>query len=334
MAKRDLYWDTLKFVLIFSVVYNHTISSFCPDGSFNRAIHSLIQLFDMPLFIIISGRFSHIRDLDKYKIGCLRIFETYIVFQFIRSIPSLYSESLSFDSIVSFFTRTQYTLWYLVCLIYWRILVMLIPKKFLFEKPFVVLTLCFAISILGGFTPVKILSLQRAMAFLPFFFMGYYSTEIDLKSWLSKIHIGIPVLSLLASFIFIYYYLNYDLVFVLSGRVSYQFYPSLSPSMACMARCLFILAAIFISTMVMRLVRVQPLMAKYGGATLVIYIFHSFVIQGVRMLIKQGYLPSNEVALFIIAVVITLGLVYLSRFQIVNFMLNPVTYVRNRFYGK
>ena len=332
MAKRDLYWDTLKFVLIFFVVYFHSTGGLNLASSFNGPFRSFIQLFAMPLFIFVSGRFSHIRVIDKYKTGCLRILETYIVFQFIRSIPSMYSDSFSLDSLLSFLLIPKYTLWYLQCLIYWRIFVMLIPQKFLSEKPFFVLTICFALSILGGFIPVEILSFQRAMAFLPFFFMGYYSTEIDLKGWLSKIHIGIPVISLFASYLFLYYFLNFDLDFVLHGRMAFWSYPSLSPSVMCMARCIYVLAAIFVSTMVMRLVRVQPLMAKYGGATLVIYIFHSFIVQVVKILIKQGFLQSNEVLLFVIAVVITLGLAYLSRFQIVNFMLNPVTYVKNRFF--
>lgn len=328
MTKRDLYWDTLKFVLIFFVVYAHTLSGFSPGGSFNRAMYNFINLFAMPLFIFISGRFSHIRDINKYKLGVLRILETYIIFQFIRSFIWT-GHSLSFHSFLSFLFMPKYSLWYLVCLIFWRLLVMLIPKHFLIEKTLVVLALCFSISILGGFIPVRILSIQRAMTFLPIFFMGYYSTEIDIRKRLNKIHVGIPVISLLASFLFIYIYLNFNINFVLHGKTSYWSYPSLSPFVLCMARCLFILAAIIVSTMIMRLIRVQALMAKLGGATLAIYVFHSFITQGVKTIIKQGYLPGNEVSLFIFSVLITIGLAQLSRYKIVNMMLNPVSYFRN-----
>lgn len=331
MIKRDLYWDTLKFVLIFFVVCAHTFVVHSPDGSFNRALYSFICLFAMPMFIFVSGRFSHIRDIDKYKLGLLRIFETYIVFQVIRSIILLlHRDPLSFHSILTYLLMPTYTLWYLVCIIYWRLLVMLIPKKILSEKPFAILTLCFAISILGGFIPVRILSLQRAMTFLPFFFLGYYSTEIDLRKWLSKIHIGIPVMSVLALFFFLYYFMNFDFGFVHHGKLSYWSYPSLSPLVLCAARCLFILVAIILSVMIMRLVRVQPLMAKMGGATLAIYIFHSFIVQGLKWFVKRGYLPDNEICLFIYTVVITLGLAYLSRFKIVKIMLNPITYIKER----
>ena len=122
--------------------------------------------------------------------------------------------------------------------------------------------------------------------------------------------------------------MNYDMTFVLPGKMSYWSYSSLSPFVLCIARCLFIFAAIFVSFMVMCLVRIQPFMSKMGGTTLAIYIFHSFIVQGVRFIIKQGYLPNSEVSLFIIAVVITIGLAYFSRFKIVKIMLNPVTYVK------
>ena len=293
MAKRDLYWDTLKFVLIFFVVYGHTISGSNPSGSLNRAFYTFIYLFHMPLFIFISGRFSHIKNVDKYKFGLLRIFETYIVFQFIRSfMPLLLGEFLSLHSILSFLVSPKYTLWYLVCLIYWRMMVILIPDRFLSEKSFAILVLSFTISILGGFIPVKFLSLQRAMTFLPFFFMGYYSTEIDIKSWLSKIHIRIPVISVLAIFLFIYFFMNFDLSFVLHGKASYWSYPSLSPCVLCLTRCLFILVAIFVSIMIMRLVRVQPLIAKMGGNFSDIYfsLFHNTgdqIFHKKRLLIQQ-----------------------------------------------
>lgn len=332
MIKRDLYWDTLKFVLIFFVVFTHTIGGLSPEGSFKGALYSFFNLFAMPLFVFISGRFSHIRDIDKYKLGILRILETYIVFQLIRSFISiLFGGSLSFHLILSFLLNPQHTLWYLLCLIYWRLLVMLMSKRGFCEKPFAILSFCFAISILGGFIPCKILSLQRAMTFLPFFFLGYYSTEIDIKKWISKIHIGIPIISVLVSFLLIYLYMNYDMRFVLHGKKSYWFYPSLSPFVLCIARCLFILASIFVSFMVMCLVRVQTWMAKMGGATLAIYIFHTFITQSIRLLlIKRGYLPDNVLLLFVIAIIITVGLAYLSRFKIVKIMLNPITYIKER----
>ena len=333
MKERDLYWDTLKFMLIFLVVYGHTISTFSPCGSFNNATYNLIFIFHMPLFIFVSGRFSHINNKSKYIQSILRILETYIVFQFLRSfMPVLLGESFTFQTILSFLLRPQYTLWYLLCLVYWRLLVLIIPKRVLDNHPILILGISIVVCIFGGFIPIpaSILSIQRAMSFLPFFFMGYYSAEIDLMKYIRKINIGIPIISIIAVFLFIYFFLNTELGFVLYAKSSYWSHPIFSPYTLCMFRLLLFLAASFLGIMVMRLVRVQPFMAKLGGATLFIYIFHSFVVQVFRAIAGHGYIPCDEILLFLYAIFITLGLAYLSRFRIVNTILNPITFYIER----
>ena len=61
MRTRDSYWDCLKFYLIFLVVLGHTLELSNNEGTVNRAVYNCIYLFHMPLFVFISGRFSHIR---------------------------------------------------------------------------------------------------------------------------------------------------------------------------------------------------------------------------------------------------------------------------------
>jgi fucose 4-O-acetylase-like acetyltransferase len=327
VEKRDLYWDTLKFVLIFFVVYAHSVSTFAPNESFNRATYNLINVIVMPLFIFISGKFSQLKDRNKYKYGILHIFETYIVFQFIRAfMPILFGKTLTLYSIVSFLVNPKYTLWYLLCIVYWRLLVLMIPPKLLNNRPILILVSCFVVSIFGGFLPVKGLSLHRAMTFLPFFFMGYYSNKINLKKNISKMNVGISFVVLLCSFLFIHYFLNTNLNFILHGKNSYWINTSLTPMMQCLAKCAWLVFAIILGFMTMSMVRVQSTMAKMGRATLGIYIYHSFIIEGMRALAKQGILPGNEMMLFFYAVVITIGLAYLSKFKLYNFLLNPITY--------
>ena len=285
----------------------------------------------MHLFVFVSGMFSQIKDRSKYKHGILRIFETYIVFQFIRAIlPILLGEKLTLYSVVSFLVNPKFTLWYLLCLVYWRLLVLVIPQRILNNRPTLVLVVCFAISIFGGFLPVRGFSLHRAMTFLPFFFLGYYSIKIDLKNYINKINIGIAFFVLLCSFSFIYYFMNINLNYIIHGKVSYWSNTSLTPMMQCLARCTWHVFATILGIMTMRMVRVQPTMAKMGRATLGIYIYHSFIIQGMRVLVKKGVLPENEIMLFLYAVAITLGLAYLSKFKLYNFLLNPITAYKKR----
>ena len=67
MGIRDSYWDTLKFVLIFLVVYGHVLAIDNEEGSVNRAVFNLIFCFHMPLFVFVSGRFSQVNDEKRYS---------------------------------------------------------------------------------------------------------------------------------------------------------------------------------------------------------------------------------------------------------------------------
>ena len=89
--KRSAYWDSLKFILISLVVYTHTISPFRYDSQFNTAIYNFVYLFHMPLFVFISGRFSHIKEKKHYINRTLKLVETYIVFQILFIVLSFVS---------------------------------------------------------------------------------------------------------------------------------------------------------------------------------------------------------------------------------------------------
>lgn len=71
--KRNSYFDTTKFILIFLVVFGHFLESKMGHSLICNELHAFIYLFHMPLFIFISGYFSHRSDkksFGKVKAGC------------------------------------------------------------------------------------------------------------------------------------------------------------------------------------------------------------------------------------------------------------------------
>ena len=97
------------------------------------------------------------------------------------------------------------------------------------------------------------------------------------------------------------------------------------------ARCIYILLAVVVSTMVMRLIPTNATLAKWGCSTLFIYIYHMFALREFLFpLIDAGILPQNEWLLLIYAIIIFFGLLFLSRFRIFNILLNPISYYLNR----
>lgn len=323
--KRDLYWDSLKFVLIILVVYGHIVPFYTSNSQFNMAIYNSIFMFHMPLFVFVSGRFSQIRDRQRYRKGIIHLFETYIVFQIIRSVMLVvHGGEISLECL----TTPNWILWYLVALAYWRLIIYVIPKEWL-HNPKRVLLVCLAISLLAGFIPVEHqFVIQRTLSFLPFFFMGYYSINYDILSYIKKIPYMASIGILLVTFIFFYFFLNKDLVFVHHCCFKYWYYDLSHTLIRFLDRCVFIPCSVVLCILVMRLVPENAQLAKWGRTTLFIYIYHSFAVREMLIpLINRSLIPQNEILLFIYAVIIIFGLLLLSRSRILTILLNPISFL-------
>lgn len=69
MTTRSHYWDNVKGILIFLVVFAHYLSAgFIYSGNYQaapNALYTLIYLFHMPLFVFVSGYFS--KNVEKCR---------------------------------------------------------------------------------------------------------------------------------------------------------------------------------------------------------------------------------------------------------------------------
>lgn len=323
--KRDLYWDSLKAILIFLVVYGHMVSPYALDGSFSCAMNTFLSVFRLPLFIFISGRFSHIHDKKRYKKNIIRLFETFVVFQIIRTACSV---SHGADFTIKGLFCTKWIMWYLLSLTYWRLIVYFTPTRWLcYHKSIIAISLIISITI--GFVPIhSFLGIQSTLAFLPFFVLGYYSVEIDIRRYINSIPKMVAIGGVLAIFCFFYFMLNTNLSFV-PACLPYWTDDLLHTLIRFGARCIYIPLGIVSSVMVMRLIPTNKKLAEWGLATLFIFIYHSFALREfLFLLIDRDCIPSNEWYLFIYSIIIFGGLLLLSRVKVFNILLNPISYYK------
>lgn len=168
MMKRDLQIDTLKGFLILCVILGHLIGSLKSQGG---AIWNMIYTFHMPLFVLVSGFFSRRDRTNEFS-----LIKPLVVFQFINVIIlSILGHDFSF----TYFLVPYWTLWYLLSLIFWRLMLKYTPKALL-DRPYVYLCLAIVASLaIGLVIPYgRILSIQRTISFFPFFLLGYYFKPI------------------------------------------------------------------------------------------------------------------------------------------------------------
>lgn len=334
--KRDLYWDSLKFILIFLVVLAHCIASYRPAGGINQAYYNFLCTFLMPMFIFVSGMFSQMKEREKYKSGIRRIFETYVVLQIIevgmKIMPQLIHNTTTLKSVTVAILTPQFGSWYLLSLTFWRIIVLYISKDFCAKNPTIILFACICTSLLGGFIPVgKTLSLQRTMTYLPFFFMGYYVKNIDIKKYVSKIPSLLAIGVLFSALLIYVHYINLDYSFILYGWSSYWSIAGFSPIGLFLARCIFIISSIITGLTVMRLTLTKAtFFSKWGRITLFIYAYHLIAVRILRHAIRYNFFPQNEWLLWVLPIFITMGLILLSHIKFLHILLNPVSYMTEK----
>lgn len=295
-ANRDLYFDSIKFALIVLVIIGHTLEEFSniETNRWSLTTYFSIYTFHMPLFVFISGYFT---SSNKAKItnSILRIAETYFVFQCIRL---CISDNWSFSNIIT----PQWTLWYLLSLCFWRMLVLILPFELSTRSKIYVVLLSVLLSIGMGFIPLETeLSFQRTFNFFPFFLAGHLAKNTEMISYIRNqahsICIIIVVAIILAICLFdkpLYSLLMFQSISI-NGIVGQIAWKTLS-----LGICIIMSVSI---------INLMPTfnnkIAKYGQYTLVFYLLHTFMIEFLKFLqLPCGYLPSLFYSLLIIVVLL------------------------------
>jgi fucose 4-O-acetylase-like acetyltransferase len=170
---RDERIDSVKYWLMVLVIAGHVFAR--PQFSDNHEctiVWKWIYMFHMPLFVFISGYFSHKKEKTDLIASIWKLAEPLIICQVLLLVAKfVFKGSISISNILT----PPFALWYLLSLIYWRLILQVIPNRLL-NNTKLFLSVVFCISIIAGFLPLnnRLLSIQRTLSFMPFFFLGYY----------------------------------------------------------------------------------------------------------------------------------------------------------------
>jgi len=196
---RDNRIDSMKGLLIILVILGHFIIALDNFSFINHGVMGLIYIFHMPLFILISGYMTKHPDRQQPRemwksLG--KIMLTLLIFQSITSLRMIF---LDVDVFKTFKTFPFGILWYLMSLIWWRILIYYTPKTLL-NKPLLYLIIAITVSLMSGvFHLPGYLSIQRTLNFYFFFLLGFYYRQGAFSTPLwhnNKLHAGVLVVLL------------------------------------------------------------------------------------------------------------------------------------------
>lgn len=166
--ERDLYFDNLKGILILFVVFGHLIEPYIDGNYYVYLVYTFIYVFHMPAFIFVSGYFSRsfIKSHNK-KDRILKILKLFLFFQIFSSFFYVYVTGTSVFSVGMLYTA-NWTLWYLLSLVYWQLILMWAVK---IKHPMIIAVI--GAVLIGYFDRIPF-GIPRTIAFLPFFLSGYY----------------------------------------------------------------------------------------------------------------------------------------------------------------
>jgi fucose 4-O-acetylase-like acetyltransferase len=176
---RDVYLDNAKAVLMLLVVIGHTIEPVMGSSGLDAALYVFIYSFHMPMFALLSGFFSSQNmSWASFKKTILCLLPPYLIFQSFLILLAGTCNPGRWDEFS--LLQPYYAMWYLISLLMWRALLPFFSK---FRFPILV-SLCLAL--LCGYLPSidRYLSLSRTFVLLPFFLLGFYAKQKNVRKLL------------------------------------------------------------------------------------------------------------------------------------------------------
>lgn len=307
-SNRSLYFDNAKLILIFLVVFGHVISPLKGNDDFLFTLYTVIFLFHMPAFILISGYFAKGYRKKGYLLKSIKkILLPYLIFQTIYSIFYYFNgdePSLSFD-----FLQPHWTLWFLLSLFCWNLFLYVFAKlKWIGLLIAVIIGVGVGyIEQIGGF-----LSLSRTFVFFPYFLLGYL-IEAKHISWIKNMKYSsiLGIMILISTLLLFGFSFPKEAVPWLLGSSSYAEMGNVQLIDGVYRSVQYLLTLIVIFGFLAIVPTTGSKITVIGQRTLYIYLFHGFIIKLIETFVSDDTLESfsqNYLLLFIFSMILCLTL--------------------------
>ena len=273
-TKRDPWFDNAKMLLVTLVVVGHSWSLLAESFSTTWA-YNFLYLWHVPAFVMVTGYLSRSFTFSRRNLSRLlsTVVLPYLVFE---AMLTTFRSAVGGEHHGPLWLNPHWPMWYLAALVLWRLATPLLQRL-----PYA-LPVAVAVSLVGGATSGDTLDLARAMGLLPFFVIGLLATpgQLDLLrrpaarlSALTAFALALALSTLVETRLggteWLYWRSSYS-----------QLHVSFLTGVA--GRALLLAAATALALSFFALVpRRGGWFSRLGSATLVVYLFHGFVVKSV-----------------------------------------------------
>lgn len=321
--KRNFLIDNLKVILILMVVFGHVIEYYINTSDVLMGIYIFIYVFHMPLFVFISGYLS--KNVDKCRKGIVKkILIPYVFFSILwYTIASIWYGEFIFSLF-----NSGWTLWYLISLFIWRLLIKYLIKV----KYIVIISLVIAIIISSIPNSSELGFMLRTITFLPFFLIGYFAKEKNIN-YIKSINKSFAIIimgffGVITYFITTNNLLNYK--FLYNSQSYYD--TGLTTVDGITYRILLYISATILGICIINITpKCKLFFTNMGKSTMTIYVFHIYLV-----LLLYGIVPKWNMGIIrnIVLLISPIIIIYILSKKIVGTLYNRIFNSINTLYLK
>jgi fucose 4-O-acetylase-like acetyltransferase len=288
--RRDPWLDNVKMVLVTLVVFGHALGLALTSDR-NIQVYNWLYYFHIPAFVLLSGHLSRNFTWDRRHLTSLA---TTVALPYLLFEPALWTfkTALGQREDGPLWLQPHWAMWYLCVLFFWRLASPALRHR-------VALPLSLVVGLAAGLLDTQLLGIPRILGLLPFFVLGLHLDRRHLAWVRDRFPRPLAVAVLLAIFVwaghteewaraaFLYYDTGYaDLGYAAGDGVRIR--------LAVMA--IGLLGTVSALALVPR---GRSWFSTLGSATLVVYLFHGFVV---RYVDYTGWLDGARPDLALVAV--------------------------------
>ena len=303
-AARDPWFDNAKMALVMLVVVGHSWV-LLPDNAVTDHVYDFLYAWHVPAFVFVTGYLSQRFAYTKVRMWQLvrTVAVPYLVFE---CALALFRIHVGGEELNDLFQDPHWPMWYLSALFFWRLLTPV------FRPMWAGIAVAVVISLVAGMYAGDTLDIARVLGLLPFFVMGLKATPERLELLRSRparvaavgVFVGLWILTtwtdVWASTEWLYYRSRYD-------EMGYG-----DDISALLTRALVLALGTLGAWSFLALVpRIGGWFTRMGAFTLVVYLFHGFVVKGAGY---AGYATWADAHVVVSFVVTTLSAVLLALF--------------------
>ena len=316
---RDPWLDNVKMVLVTLVVVGHAIGLVeASQGS--HWVYDFIYLWHIPAFVIVSGYLSQSFEWDRRRMKSLlyTLAIPYLLFE-----PALfYFRRIVADEQVTgpLWLEPHWTMWYLIVLLMWRLITPILKRHWLF------LPLSVVVSLAGGLWNTEALMIPRFLGLLPFFVLGLHLKRRHLDH-LDDVWVRIAAVpTLIGIGVMAVYTDTWAETALLWSDTGYSEIP-IDNEIVFQTRLTVMMVGLLGSFAAMSLVPRRQLgwFTVMGTATMVIYLFHGFVIKTVKVLGWPEFTAAHVLLGLVLTILGSIALALLLASPPVRRALGPFT---------